>query len=113
MGNQAEKLAANLLQSKGYAVLAQNLRTKRGEIDILAKDGEILVIVEVKAKTSQKFGSALEMITATKQRKLILLTFELQQKYKTEKVRIDVVTVDNAGSAPAVKHYKNLVGLYT
>lgn len=85
------------------------MRTKRGEIDILAKDGENLVIVEVKAKTDQRFGSALEMITPTKQRKLIMLTLELQTKFQTKKVRIDVVTVDNAASEPAIKHYKGLV----
>ena len=111
LGQDSENLAAKLLQNKGYKVIAQNLRTNRVEIDILAKDGESLVIVEVKSKTNQKFSSALEMITKTRQRKLILLTLELQAKYQTEKVRIDLVTVGNAGSEPIIKHHKGLVEL--
>lgn len=87
------------------------MRTKRGEIDILAQDGQTLVIVEVKAKTSAKYGYALEMITAAKRRQLILLTFELQKQYQTDKVRIDIVTVDNAKAAPDIKLYKGLVEL--
>lgn len=108
LGNQAETLATQKLPSS-YQLIARNLRTKLGEIDILARDGNKLVIIEVKAKTSDRFGSAIEMITAAKRRKLVILAHELQMKYKTESVRIDVITVDNAGSEPVLKHHKGVI----
>jgi len=109
LGAKAESLAATLLETKKYRILQRNLRTKFGEIDILAQDGNTLVIVEVKAKTSDRFGSAIEMVTKAKQRKLILLTHELQMTHQTESVRVDIVTVDQAADQPELKHYKGLV----
>lgn len=109
LGNQGENLATTHLQQKKYQILARNLRTKLGEIDILARDGQFLVLVEVKTKTSARLGSALEMITRAKQQKLLLLALELQKKYQTEKVRIDVVAIDNAKAAPQLKHHKGIV----
>lgn len=109
LGVTGEDLAAELIQQKKYKILRRNLRTKFGEVDILAADGKQIVIVEVKAKTSDRLGAAIEMITPTKQRKLILLAHELQMKYQTESVRIDIVTVDQAQDEPILKHYKGIV----
>lgn len=110
LGQLGETLAEQLLQRKKLRILARNLRTKFGEIDILARDGNELVVVEVKAKTSARFGAAIEMITHAKQRKLILLAHELQMKYQTDGVRIDIITVDNAQSSqPIVKHHQGLI----
>ncbi len=110
LGCQGETLAANLLKQKKYQLLKRNYVTKFGEIDILARDGNELVVVEVKAKTSARFGAAIEMITPAKQRKLILLAHELQMRYQTDGVRIDIITVDNAGSnEPLIKHHKGLI----
>jgi putative endonuclease len=104
-----ETLAANLLKAKKFQILERNKATKFGEVDILARDGQTLVVVEVKAKTSARFGAAIEMITPTKQRKLILLAHELQMKYQVANVRIDIVTVDNAAAEPIIKHHKGLI----
>ncbi|HSX42268.1 MAG TPA: YraN family protein [Candidatus Saccharimonadales bacterium] len=110
LGQTGEKLAANLLRAKKLQILATNLQTKFGEIDILARDGQQLVVVEVKAKTSARYGAAIEMITHAKQRKLILLAHELQAKHQTDGVRIDIITVDNAQSEnPIIKHHKGLI----
>lgn len=109
LGQKAESWAAELLQKKQLQILQRNLRTKFGEIDILARDGQTLVIVEVKAKTSDRQGSAIEMITYKKREKLILLAHELMMKYKSPNVRIDVVTVDEAGDTPIIKHHKALI----
>lgn len=67
------------------------------------------MIVEVKAKTSDHQGAAIEMITPTKQAKLVLLAHELQMKYQTPNVRIDVVTVDSADDKPQLRHYKGII----
>jgi len=76
----------------------------------LARDGQQLVVVEVKAKTSQIYGFAAEMITNRKKEKLILLAHELQSEYQIDSVRVDVVAIDNASSdQPIIKHYKGVV----
>lgn len=67
------------------------------------------MVTEVKTKTSDFFGAAIEMITPAKQRKLVLLTHELQAKYQTNNVRIDVVAIDHAGTTPTLKHYKGVI----
>lgn len=109
LGQMGETLATQLLQKKRHKILARNLRTKYGEIDILSQEGRTIVVTEVKTKTSDFFGAAIEMITPAKQRKLVLLTHELQAKYQTDNVRIDVVAVDDAGAEPKLKHYKGVI----
>lgn len=71
IGDQGEDLAATELERVGYKILGRNFRTRFGEIDIIAKDGEVLAFVEVKAKSSDYFGSAGEMITRVKLKKII------------------------------------------
>jgi putative endonuclease len=110
LGRTGETLAAKLLQSQGHQILKLNLKSKFGEIDILSREGKTIVVTEVKAKTSGFFGAAIEMITPAKQRKLVLLTQALQAQYKTDNVRIDVVTVDAAATAtPKLKHHKGVI----
>ena len=75
----------------------------------MARDGKALVIVEVKAKTSDSQGAAIEMITPRKREKLILLAHELMMKYKRDNIRIDVVTVDDAENEPKIKHHKGII----
>jgi len=111
LGDQAESLAATFLLKKGLKILRRNLRTKLGEIDILAKDKDTLVVVEVKAKTDSHQGQAIEMINHAKQRKLILLAFEMQKRFKTTAVRIDAVTVDEWSDQPKIRHLRSAVEL--
>lgn len=106
VGSQAETLAAQYLQKLGLKILQRNLKTKIGEIDILAADRDTLVVVEVKAKTNASYGGAVEMITAAKRRKLLLLARELQMKTNTESVRVDVVAIDEFLEIPAIEYYK-------
>lgn len=109
LGQTGEGWAERLLKQKKFRILKRNFRTKFGEIDILAGDGKTLVIVEVKAKTSNFRGAAIEMITPRKREKLILLAHELMMKYKRDNIRIDVVTVDSAEDQPVIKHHKGII----
>lgn len=109
LGATGESWAERLLKKKKFRILKRNFRTKFGEIDILAGDGKTLVIVEVKAKTSDSQGAAIEMITPRKREKLILLAHELMMKYKRDNIRIDVVTVDSAEDQPVIKHHKGII----
>ena len=93
-GNKGEKRAANFLSKKGYKLLAKNYRCKYGEIDIIMEQGETLVFIEVKARSSAKYGLGYESVTASKQEKLL----KTAQTYMVEKgerpARFDVVSID-------------------
>ena len=71
-GLEAEKLAATFLMNHGLKLVAQNYHCRYGEIDLIMTDASTLVFVEVKLRTSNRFGGAAASITAQKQQKLIL-----------------------------------------
>ncbi|MEW5898090.1 MAG: YraN family protein [Bacillota bacterium] len=70
LGKLGEELAASYLQEKGYRLLERNYRCRLGEIDIVALDGDVLVFVEVRCRTSGRFGLPQESIRREKQAKL-------------------------------------------
>jgi putative endonuclease len=69
-GARAEEMAAEFLVARGLAIVARNFRTRRGEIDLIARDGATLVFVEVRLRRSQAFGGAGASITAAKRARL-------------------------------------------
>lgn len=71
LGKNGENIAANYLLKSGYEILARNWRYNRDEIDIIAKSGEWLVIVEVKTRTSAWFGEPEMAVTPLKQRSMV------------------------------------------
>jgi putative endonuclease len=70
-GVSAEALAGRFLESHGLTIVARNFRVRRGEIDLIARDGETLVFVEVRLRRSQSHGGAAESITAAKRARLV------------------------------------------
>lgn len=66
LGAQAEAVIADWYEAQGYTVLARNWRAKAGELDVVVGLGETVVVVEVKARTSARFGTGLDAITPTK-----------------------------------------------
>ena len=77
----------------------------------MASEGKTLIVVEVKAISGNKFGSAIEMIALERRKKLVLLTSHLQSQYQTDNVRVDVVAVDNYAETPRLKHYRGIIEL--
>jgi len=69
-GMIGEKLAADFLSKQGYEIIETNYRCKEGEVDIITKEGEILVFVEVRTKNSRAFGSPEESVTKRKKEHL-------------------------------------------
>ena len=69
LGDRGEAAAAEYLEKKGYTILNRNYYICHGEIDIIAKDGDCTVFVEVKTRRSDKYGSGLEAITVSKKEK--------------------------------------------
>ena len=70
VGKKYESVVANYLKQKSYKILERNFSTKIGEIDLICKDANYIVFVEVKYKSSAKFGRPIEMITKDKVRKI-------------------------------------------
>lgn len=98
-GRSAEDAAAVLMRAKGMTVIEQNFRVKVGEIDLIAKDGDEIVFVEVRSRASSSFGGAAASVGGVKRRKLIRAAgVWLQARRWTGPCRFDVVAVD-AGRA--------------
>lgn len=99
-GARYEALAAELLERKGWRILARNFTAKVGELDLVAEDTEgVIVYVEVRQRSSLGFGSAAETIGKAKIRKLIKTAqlFAQARGYEERDQRFDVVAVDGEG----------------
>ena len=95
LGDAGEDAAAAYLQSLGYRIVSRNLRGPAGEIDIVARDGEVLVFVEVKLRTNRRFGSALRAVDGRKRRRLRAAAEDFLQFLPPQaQVRFDVMTID-------------------
>jgi putative endonuclease len=95
LGFRGENLALNFLERKGFVLLGRNVRLKFGEIDLLMKDKDTIVVVEVKTKKSDLFGLPQEEVDWHKRRKLVRLAQAVAQKFPESKIRIDVAAVDD------------------
>lgn len=72
IGARAESLAAEYLARRGLRLVQRNFRCRGGEIDLILRDGPVLVFVEVRARAASSFGGAAESITATKRGRIVL-----------------------------------------
>lgn len=111
LGRWGESQAAEFLTRKGYQVLERNLRTPYGEIDLIASQEGALVFVEVKTRTTQKFGLPEEAITPQKLEHMI----ESAQHYLQERPepevdwRVDVIAIQRQADGEAdIVHFENV-----
>ena len=108
-GQDSETLAARFLKKQRYKILETNYRTRQGEIDIIARDGDTIAFVEVKARNSDQFGNPKGAVTFQKQRKISMAA--LQYLKATEqsdvKARFDVVSICSRTNPPAIEIIKN------
>lgn len=113
LGKSGENKAVKFLKDKGYEILLRNYRTKIGEIDLIAKDRNIVCFIEVKTRSDNKFGLPVESITSTKQRQIIkTATVYLKENNLLEKrVRFDVVSVVGRGEEEKIEVIKNAFSL--
>ena len=105
LGDYGEDLAAAALRQQGYKILERNYVTAMGEIDLIARQGKVLVVVEVKTRKSTRFGSPQEAVSASKQGRLRRLAeYYLKAKRLTgSPVRFDVVAVTMTENVPQVE----------
>ena len=109
-GQAGELLAERFLQAKGYRIVARNLRTSLGELDLVAEDRGVLVFVEVKARATEAFGGAVLAVDRKKQAKLVRLASQyLAQHHLSDRsCRFDVVLVHGAPSSEGhIEHLPN------
>ena len=106
LGKHGEDLACRELRRRGYAVLARRYRTRWGEIDIVARDGDTLVFVEVKTSRTVRFGGPGAAVGFRKQRRLINMArgYLMGMRRPEPPCRFDVVGVTiEAGARPVVE----------
>ncbi len=109
LGSSGEDIAVSYLIKKNYKILDRNVELKFGEIDIIASDGDYIVLIEVKTKKQFTQGSAEEMVDFFKQKKLRLLSQIIQQKYPNKSIRIDVIAINIVDNNFKINHLVNAV----
>ncbi|MCG8052690.1 MAG: YraN family protein [Candidatus Thiodiazotropha endolucinida] len=98
-GEAAEQLAVDYLSRRGLKLVTRNFRCKVGEIDLIMREKRTLVFVEVRYRQSDDYGSALESITPSKQRKLLAAAnLYLQQNQIDQACRFDVVAINGSAN---------------
>ena len=109
IGNSGEDDAVSFLRRQGFAILDRNYTFSHGEVDVVAKDGDELVIVEVKLRRGSRFGSPEDSVTPAKQ-ELIRRTAEgyvQERKLNNISCRFDVVAITVENGMKKFVHYKN------
>ncbi|MFQ5583106.1 MAG: YraN family protein, partial [Calditrichia bacterium] len=108
-GKWGEDIAEKYLREKGFSIITRNFRAERGEIDIVARDGDCVVFVEVKTGNSHKFGPPEERITMAKRRQLYKIASHYIQQNPGEEVdyRFDAVIIDGTQQKYEIRYYKN------
>ena len=113
-GRAGEEVAALFLEHRGYRVLARNQRTPLGELDLVCLDGSEVVVVEVKARAGNEYGTALESIGPRKGARLrgSALWWLADRRFLPCRVRFDAVAVDldGRGMPRTVLHLKDVLG---
>ncbi len=113
-GREGEALAAQLLVEHGYRLVARNLHLRVGELDLVALDGDVLCFVEVRLRSSTRFGTAEESIDA---RKRLHLARAARAALATHRfpphraLRFDVVAIDGSRTPPEVRLIRDAFSL--
>ena len=108
LGKMGEDLAVQYLTDKGYEILERNWRNIHKEIDIIAKEGDDLVIVEVKARQTDEYGEPDIAVTKRKQRMLIAAANAyITRKGLDVETRFDIVSIVFKDGEPVIEHIED------
>ncbi|EOC99321.1 Endonuclease [Caldisalinibacter kiritimatiensis] len=101
MGSFGERQAIKYLKNNGYILLAKNFNTYFGEIDIIAKQNDVIVFIEVKARKNANYGYPYEAVNNKKQQKIIKTAYAYIKKMnlKNYQYRFDIIEVYLCGSS--------------
>jgi len=108
LGKKGEKLASEYLRNKGFKILAINWHYKHKEIDIISEINNLLIVVEVKTRSSSFFENPQDAITKKKQKFIIEATNEYIQKNNINlEVRFDVIAIIFTGEKYNIEHIED------
>ncbi|MGE5415948.1 MAG: YraN family protein [Acidobacteriota bacterium] len=110
IGQRGEDLAAVYLERQGYKIITRNYRSRWGEIDIICRKNGILIFVEVRSKSGDRFGEPEESITHTKMdriRKTAFAYLENVTEGRHREIRFDFIAVRNSPEGPKINHIKS------
>jgi putative endonuclease len=109
LGKTGEDLACAELERRGYAIIARRYRRRAGEIDIVSRDGETIVFVEVKARDGRAFGAAAEAVTPYKRRRIAQLAADYMARHHPghHACRFDVVSIHFDSGTPEIEVFQN------
>jgi putative endonuclease len=109
LGKTGEDLACGELKRRGYAIIARRYRCRGGELDIIARDGQTTVFVEVKARQDRAFGEAAEAVDFVKRRRIVRLAlgYVAEHGLANRPCRFDVVAVHLDAGRPVVEIFQN------
>jgi len=108
-GKQGEELAVTFLIEKGFEIVERNYRYGKGELDIIAREKEFLVFVEVKSRESLEYGLPEEAVTKRKiaQIRKIAEAYLSEKGITDENIRFDVVAILSLNNEVTMNHYEN------
>jgi putative endonuclease len=114
LGRWGEALAASYLEGQGYTVLEQNARTSYGELDLVTRKGTATVFVEVKTRTSSRYGLPEASITRKKREHLLasaMAYLQLRPELDGD-WQVDVISIErnNPQCKPIITHFENVLG---
>lgn len=107
-GDAAEERACRHLEASGLAIVEKNYRTKGGEIDIIARKGDVLVFVEVRSREDAGFGTPEESVTSAKRRRIVVTARDYLSKVPPSswrEARFDVIAIEGSGEAAVLRHF--------
>ena len=111
IGEWGENEASDFLSNIGYEIIDRNVRTPRGEIDILAKSDEVTIFVEVRTLTSNRIAHLEETSTRQKQSHMKAAVEDYIQWQGIDQWQIDAIAVEGKpGSKPLITHFENVLG---
>jgi putative endonuclease len=106
-GRRGEDLALDFLSKQGFVIQERNWKNRHEEIDIIARDGQELVIVEVKTRSGLQFGRPEESVSLRKQRNLVNAAEEyIRRKSSDLETRFDIISVVLGGETSEIRHIR-------
>ncbi len=117
LGARGEQFAAKFLKKKGYRIIVMNRRQGNGEIDLIAMDGEFLVFVEVRTRTSEEFMTPEQTFRAEKRRNILRTVRRLIRRHwqTVLRPRIDFIAIiwpEGAEEPASVRHHEAVIPVY-
>jgi putative endonuclease len=104
-GEEGEDLACRYLESRGFTILARNFRCRSGEVDVVAREGDVTVFVEVKDRSSRGHGAGYEAVTPGKRSRIVRAAslYAASRGLLEAPLRFDVISIDRSAEPPEAR----------